>query len=519
MPLNIIDYTCTKNRCYIQGKKRKPIGIQIHSIGCAQGTAKSVADYWNSPNVSALVHYICDSDSPGKVLKTLPEEIAPWADAGYGNRNLIAIEMCESDFMKYTGGASYYVTDEKQFKKDILQSYNSAVMLCADICRRYGWNPWSKLSSGLYLISSHNEGRRAGLSSSHVDPDHVWEKVDKTMEMFRNDVLYAIGDSFEPLITAEKVWYRVRRTWGDVTSQLGAYEVKENAINNCPYGYSVFDENGEAIYSNNERNSGLQASDFNVSSESVAADLILETVHKCDKSGIFYSVTAAQGILESGYVKTELARKANNCFGMKVNLSGNTWEGSTWDGTSKVNILTWEVYNGKSVQVHADFRKYKTVEDSIKDHSAYLLGAMNGSKKRYEGLLNAKTAKDAITIIKNGGYATDPNYISKILKLIDRFNLDQYDSEITGVVKKEEAPAPAKTYYRVQVGRFKSLALAKGWAATVTDITRMQCSVEIYEDDYQVVCGSFTNKEKADAVKMLLKKEFMVDSEVKMVVI
>ena len=173
--LEIIQYPCKNNRCYQKAVKRKPIGIQLHSIGCGQGTAKSVADYWNSPNVKAMVQYIVDSDIEGKALATLPEDIYAWADAGYGNRNLIAIEMCESDFMKYDPNSSNYtITNKQQFIADISRSYNTAVLLCADICMRYDWDPWKKLPSGLYLISSHNEGRLAGLSSAHVDPDHIW---------------------------------------------------------------------------------------------------------------------------------------------------------------------------------------------------------------------------------------------------------------------------------------------------------------------------------------------------------
>ena len=51
-------------------------------------------------------------------------------------------------------------------------------------------------------------------------------------------------------------------------------------------------------------------------------------------SGILASVSMAQFILESGYGKSELALGANNCFGMKKSLSGNTWSGSVWDGVS-----------------------------------------------------------------------------------------------------------------------------------------------------------------------------------------
>lgn len=50
------------------------------------------------------------------------------------------------------------------------------------------------------------------------------------------------------------------------------------------------------------------------------------------KSGVLASVTLAQAILESGWITSELAVNANNIFGMKAELSGNTWPGSTWNG-------------------------------------------------------------------------------------------------------------------------------------------------------------------------------------------
>ena len=60
------------------------------------------------------------------------------------------------------------------------------------------------------------------------------------------------------------------------------------------------------------------------------------------KNGILASVKMAQAILESGYGNSELAKGANNLFGMKCSLSGNTWSGSTWDGVSKYTKQTAE---------------------------------------------------------------------------------------------------------------------------------------------------------------------------------
>ena len=78
---------------------------------------------------------------------------------------------------------------------------------------------------------------------------------------------------------------------------------------------------------------GTQASAFSGLSE---ADVVksVGTLFTADqkKMGILASVSMAQFILESGYGKSELAQNANNVFGMKCSLSGNTWSSSTWDG-------------------------------------------------------------------------------------------------------------------------------------------------------------------------------------------
>lgn len=147
------------------------------------------------------------------------------------------------------------------------------------------------------------------------------------------------------------------------------------------------------------------------------------------KSGILASIIAAQAILESGYGTTELAQNANNYFGMKCSLSGNTWP-TVWDGTSTYTKKTAEQNpDGSIYYVTADFRKYPDIETSIADHSLYLAGAKNGSNLRYDGLIGETDPKKAAQIIKSGGYATDISYVDKLCNLIDRYNLTDYDKE------------------------------------------------------------------------------------------
>lgn len=151
------------------------------------------------------------------------------------------------------------------------------------------------------------------------------------------------------------------------------------------------------------------------------------------KSGILASVSLAQFILESGYGKCELAQNANNLFGMKRSLSGNSWSGSSWDGKSVYTKKTQEQNaDGSYETITAEFRKYPCIEDSIADHSAYLLGAMNGKKLRYDGLKGCTDYKKAVQIIKDGGYATSLTYVEKLCSIIEKWKLTAYDAKGSG---------------------------------------------------------------------------------------
>jgi len=190
--------------------------------------------------------------------------------------------------------------------------------------------------------------------------------------------------------------------------------------------------------------SGMQAGEFQgLTEEQVLAKVGPLFTADQKKSGILASVSMAQFILESGYGKSELALGANNCFGMKKSLSGNTWSGSVWDGVNIYKKKTQEQKaDGSYVTITAEFRKYPNVGDSIADHSAYLLGAKNGENFRYDGLKGCSDYKKAVQIIKDGGYATSLTYVEKLSSIIEKWKLTQYDvtGESLDVIK----------YYRVR---------------------------------------------------------------------
>lgn len=114
-------------------------------------------------------------------------------------------------------------------------------------------------------------------------------------------------------------------------------------------------------------------------------------------------ITLAQGMLESGNGNSPLCRNANNHFGIKCHKE--------WSG---------ETYIMDDDEANECFRKYDHVLDSYSDHSLFLF-----SRSRYSSLFELKITdyKGWCYGLKNAGYATDPSYPERLIKLIEKYNL------------------------------------------------------------------------------------------------
>lgn len=132
-------------------------------------------------------------------------------------------------------------------------------------------------------------------------------------------------------------------------------------------------------------------------------------IKEMERTGIPASITLAQGILESGCGKSELAIKANNHFGIKC----HDWTGATFhmDDDEKDEC----------------FRKYKDPEQSWIDHSIFLT-----SRPRYASLFEIPTTdyKSWARGLKKAGYATNPQYADMLIRIIEEEGLHKYDRMI-----------------------------------------------------------------------------------------
>jgi LysM repeat protein len=130
-------------------------------------------------------------------------------------------------------------------------------------------------------------------------------------------------------------------------------------------------------------------------------------IREMKRSGIPASITLAQGMIESDYGRSTLARTANNHFGIKCH---NDWSGPT-------------------VRHHDDrrnecFRKYSRPEDSFIDHTDFL---MTGSRYGFLFELDHTDYKGWARGLKKAGYATNPDYANMLIRKIEENNLHYFD--------------------------------------------------------------------------------------------
>ena len=220
----------------------KIIGVTVHNtdwITVASGTAP--AEQYTRATVNnnmkdVRVHYYVDNVC---AWQNLPHSLSGWHAAdgsGNGNRRTIAIECIMS--------SAYNVTDKK--------SEDNCARLAAALLKKYGLDinhlythtHWLNVCDGKsgsvdYLNTARNPYK---MCPAYILPH--WVAFKAKVQSYLN------SGSTPATPTPAKQLYRVRKTWADAKSQIGAYSSLENAKKACKTGYSVFDANGNVVFSN-----------------------------------------------------------------------------------------------------------------------------------------------------------------------------------------------------------------------------------------------------------------------------
>lgn len=180
---------------------------------------------------------------------------------------------------------------------------------------------------------------------------------------------------------------------------------------------------------------------------------ILPHAKKAGKEyNVLVSLILAQAIHESNWGKSGLAKKGFNLFGIKGSYNGQS-----------VNMATGEVYDGRSVTIDANFRKYPSWYESIIDLMNLYKNGVSWDAKKYHAVIGEKDYKKAAKALQAAGYATDPNYASKLIKTIESNKLTQYDS-----VKEVKTVEPAKTGVKSETVKVNKYVVKKTIPAFVT---------------------------------------------------
>lgn len=135
--------------------------------------------------------------------------------------------------------------------------------------------------------------------------------------------------------------------------------------------------------------------------------------HLAKSKNIYPSVMIAQAILESGLDgSSDLAKQSKNLFGVKGSYKG---EGQVWTTLEDEG-------SGDYYEIQDEFRHYNSYYESISDYLLQLT-----EDERYQDVTRATSPEVQIRKIKEAGYATDDFYVSKVLDVIDSYNLKQFD--------------------------------------------------------------------------------------------
>ena len=268
----------TQSTCYKGTSTMTPKGILWHSTGANNPTLKryvqpddnaankdelikligknQYGNDWNHINRQAGLNCWIGKLADGTVatVQTMPWNYKPWGcgsgSKGSCNNGWIQFEICEDG-----------LTDKNYFDK----VYKEACEITAYLCDMYNIDPKGTVKvNGVNVptILCHYDSYKLGLGSNHGDIDHWFPKHGKSMATARDDVATILKGKIsviEPAVpetptvepTPAAEMYRVRKSWSDVKSQIGAYKSLDNAKVACDKSgpaYSVYNSKGEKVY-------------------------------------------------------------------------------------------------------------------------------------------------------------------------------------------------------------------------------------------------------------------------------
>jgi LysM repeat protein len=180
-----------------------------------------------------------------------------------------------------------------------------------------------------------------------------------------------------------------------------------------------------------------------------------------EKYNILASLVIAQACLESDFGRSGLAKKGKNLFGVKGSYNGQS-----------VTMPTTEYRDGKPYKINATFRKYPSWYESMEDLARLYHNGVSWDRNKYKSIIGETNYVMACKKVQECGYCTDPNYATKLINIIEKYELYKYDKvgnkkPVKATTEKEESQ-----FYIVQKGDTLS-AIAKRYNTTVQKLVKL----------------------------------------------
>lgn len=211
---------------------------------------------WNHIYMSAGLNAWIGKLADGTVatVQTMPWNYKPWG-CGAGSKG-----SCNNGWLQFE-----LLEDNLNNKSYFEKVYKEGVELTAYLCDMYNLDPYGTVNVNgvkVPVVLCHKDSYDLGMGSGHADVYHWFKKYGKTMDDVRKDVAALMKKSGSstankiqtstsaPSSTSSEI-YRIRKSWNDAKSQVGAYKELKNAKAACDKsgkGFYVFNSAGKVVY-------------------------------------------------------------------------------------------------------------------------------------------------------------------------------------------------------------------------------------------------------------------------------
>lgn len=397
--------------------------IVIHYVG-ALGGAKANCQYYAGGDRSASAHYFVGFE--GEIWQSVEDANIAWhcGASSYKhpecrNANSIGIELC----VRKKNTASMGAEDKDWYFEDA--TVTAAAELTRYLMDKYG-------------VPAKNVIRHYDVTGKICPNPYVYNTTAHTWDEFKQ----LISGGASAGSATEKKYYRVRKSWGDAASQLGAFESLDNAKKACKEGYTVYDWDGKAVYS---KAASASESGTAGSVEKMIWDFL---------TGKGLNAFAAAGLMGNLFAESALnSENLQNTHNTKLGMTDAQYTAAVDSGSyanfvhdgAGYGLAQWTFYSRK--QALYDTAKAAGVSiGNLNMQLGFLWQELQGYKAVMNVLKSAKSVSAASDAVLTG-YEKPADQSAAVKQKRAGYGQTYYDRYAGGgqqAAPQETAPAPAQ---------------------------------------------------------------------------